>query len=994
MASMDIYRARGGALIQRPRTGMESVMPRDRGRAVNERAPRTALLPVIACLAAAALVAGCAGAPPETPTPKPGPPAKPPPRTALDLPARVIPALPAPPSPVGTIGGKKLYSVGGERWLVDDAGRTERETVSLGDRLENAFSYSQAGLSAVGWNSQHAYTFPDILGAPKALVATRSPFTHVRPGPGALLVFTLFSGTAVDLSTGLEKGGFFPAFPLRDAMFVDGARGAVATGIGGVGVTTDGGKTWRPVHHKARIHPTLDLFADGKDIYLKEAYSHRVARLDLDGAEVGDWVEKTVLPERPNTPIEQWITQFGHPLSSAVENGIDAGDNTGIVAWNDTASRVDLATGLFVESVRFDGMGTECRGAMAGKEAYLVCGTTGKRGPNEQLWRVKTDGPLAMEKVHGGTFGGPGTAEILGTGAGGLLVFQGCVDQRGDYCVRQPNGTFVQVERTLVPYIAVTPLSDGRIASVGVRVEGAGPIVELVASSARERKVLAEAKLDAGVQVAAERLDQPEDGVIRFVVRERTGGKERLSLYAHEIGKPGFRRTALPDGDRAVLRDGVLLVLHKDSPKIAVSHDFGVTFKDLDLPNGPAQFKKLTRLGVQFSQYTRVGWAPLPASPDASWMQPVRLIEDPIPTVKETMDLACKGGATKKGVAMPRSPTDAPSAFGIKPPPKGTSRFESGFTGYAPDGGMLLDVEGPTPNSGGGEAQAEKWTLHWIDPGELSAKARSLSVKAPSPVLAVTVQAAWVQEGKLAFTCDIAGKRVLVRTKGSGLETAEIDRSLVPSIGAPLAFSADGGVVAYLAGDVLVVWKSGDDPRPIASVSQSQGVLIGAPTKEGVAVFADVQGQSYHRVFPMPTDKAPPLPQEAVVSPAWDGWTRSVTLLGGSGEVRFCDAKAAGDRFHSTSYGPSLWIRMHIDGGVPSSTSTVRYDAVSDGKSFCVKGLTAFLSKDWGRDAIPAAPGTLDVLRIRQGKSQITRYSNGEAPPLRELTCGPESSAK
>lgn len=967
-----------------------------------KRLPRTALLPVIACLAPALLSAAGCGAPPPPEVPAAKAPEKPKMRAPVDLPSRIIAVDRDRAGTIGQVGSARLYTVAGERWSVGPGGETAREASPLGDTLLHVAPFGRGGLSALGWNNQAAYTFEDVLGAPKTAVQSSAPFTSVRPGPNALLLFTLFSATAIDLSTGLEKGSFFPPFPARDAVFVDDLRGVVATAVGGIGTTIDGGKTWRPVRHPARIVPTLHLVQLGDSIHLQEIYSNRLAKIDLDRSEIADWAPFPGVDERPKAPIERFLGAYGNPLTSAVVNGIDAGQKTGIVGWDGVVARVDLATGVFTETVEIGSVGAECRGAMSGKDAYLVCGAKDRKGKGETLWRVKTQGKLVVEEVPGGVFGGPGNADIAGSDAGGLMVFHGCGAEWVGYCVRQPDGAFSHVPREMVPYSDLVPLADGRIANVGVRPATAETTIQLVASTAKNKRVLEEMHIDDSVTVTTSRPSEGVDGVIRFLVAEQPAGKADPFhyLYAYEPGKRGFRKTALPDGVDVRFGDGVLVAVTKDRSRVTVSHDHGVTWKEVEMPAGSARaLRTITRLGMITSSHTRVGWGPLPAAASVPKPEPSLRLQAGPPPPKATTEIVCRTeGASKTGSPVPRFASDVAVALGQKPAPKDVSRVSLTYTGQVLDPTVLLDIDAK-PVKGSTQTASVAWTLRWVDPTEPSPKVRTATAKG-SPEAARAVTGAWAREGTLLFAIDARTRQIVARTKGTGVETAVVDASLFPAAGSPAGISADGSVIAYLAGGNLVVWKSGDAPRPIAVVNQRIGVAIGVPTKEGVPLLADVEGQSYYRVFPLPADKAPPEPQDEPVSTPWDGWTRSVSLLGGRGPVSFCAAKAPGNVFRGTSYAGQLFAHFTLDDRVPTATPALRWEAVSDGQTLCLRSVTAFLSG--GVSLTQKTPGGekrvdgLDLLRFAPGgkKSELSRFARSEKPPILTATCTAGAAAK
>ena len=87
----------------------------------------TALLSFTACLAPffGASLAGCGDTPPPQTPPQPAEPAKPKVPAALKLPPRAVAASRGTAEFLGKLGSKSVYSVGGERWIVDEKGKTE-----------------------------------------------------------------------------------------------------------------------------------------------------------------------------------------------------------------------------------------------------------------------------------------------------------------------------------------------------------------------------------------------------------------------------------------------------------------------------------------------------------------------------------------------------------------------------------------------------------------------------------------------------------------------------------------------------------------------------------------------------------------------------------------------------------------------------------------------------------------------------------------------------
>ncbi|MFO0587172.1 MAG: hypothetical protein U0441_06530 [Polyangiaceae bacterium] len=957
----------------------------------------TATLPALFCTALLA-AAGC-GSPPPPEAPKP--PEKPKLRATLKLPPRVVPASAGRVEHVGSAAGKNLYTVGDERWLIDSAGVVSRAPDVLGERLSGVISSLQPDVPAIGWNTNRAFAFTDLLAEPKYVVESEATLTRVRPGPGSMFVLGLWSAAAFDVEHGVERQGFFPSLPIRDAVFADAHRGAVAAAVGGIATTSDGGRTWKPLVFKPAGTLPLSLDVVGGDLYVRDSYSvGRAAKIDLGTNRLGDFAYTGTVSAPGATDVEKWITARGNPIPAAVRNGIDAGNGMGIVAHDGIAFQVDLATGLFRDHAGFESSKMDCSGTMAGKEAYLLCGKKPKgRELGERLFHVVTAPALRIEDIAGAEFGGNGYADLVGSPAGGLLVGQGCGSETGNLCVRKPDGTWLSVPGDDVPYRGTAaPLVDGRVLTVGIRGTVTGPVLELLAVDDKKKTVLAESVFDDRMMVNPSAPEEGEDKAVRFVVTEQVKDKKAVYfyLYAFEPGKKGFRKTAIEGVAGAHFRDGELVV-HEESDKgsrFRVSHDLGATYADLDMPpQASPEVTSVTRLGIVSPKFTRVGWEPLPASPPprAKIKADFRLPATPPPPKSEST-LACKtSGGVKSGHELPKYGGDLIALYGLKPPPVGSSRTWIQFAASPMDVSLLLAVEGPSKAPAKG---AQTWIARWLDPREPDAKVRSVTAKVPFGFEGARIRGVWSEEGRLFFTIafDREDRNILFRTKGGGLEWVEIKSGLAPWSSSSVAYSADGNTLAYLTGDVLVTWKSGEAPRAIGAVLSRFGTLLGTPGKEGVPVIADVEGNTYYRVFPIPEGKPKGTSDEEWVHGSWEGWSRVPSLFGNKGVVMPCDAKPAGVPFRSNLYGPDMWLRFRLDADVLVSGKSMRYEVVSDGHDLCLQSVlyqpSSFVKLQVKKGAT-SAEETFDMIRYwaKGQKGEITRSGHDAKIPLVAMKC-------
>jgi hypothetical protein len=143
----------------------------------------------------------------------------------------------------------------------------------------------------------------------------------------------------------------------------------------------------------------------------------------------------------------------------------------------------------------------------------------------------------------------------------------------------------------------------------------------------------------------------------------------------------------------------------------------------------------------------------------------------------------------------------------------------------------------------------------------------------------------------------------IVRVKGAGFESVDIDPELAPS--ADVAFGSDRGEpIAWLHDTSLVVWLTGERPRVIASIGTSATRTLGEPTSAGVPVVLSATDWSLFHMFPIPPiAKSPKSAPSIIPPPALTGWTPVPNVRRDAGRFAVCakGGAAKGPRFHVMS---------------------------------------------------------------------------------------------
>lgn len=251
-----------------------------------------------------------------------------------------------------------------------------------------------------------------------------------------------------------------------------------------------------------------------------------------------------------------------------------------------------------------------------------------------------------------------------------------------------------------------------------------------------------------------------------------------------------------------------------------------------------------------------------------------------------------------------------------------------------------MTVEGPEKAG----AAPEKWTFYWIEPAEVGAKTKSVSGKPPKDASWDFSLRSVVASGSRAlFTFRSGSKNYVARTKGAGFETAEVGYDLSPSM--EVVFGTEKGEpIAWLNGNQLVVWMSGEQPRVIATLAAtgraSRG--LGQPTKDGVPLLLTWTAWGLAKVLPIPVadkkDKnAKPAPHPQTV---WlDGWTEIANYRRDMGHYPACGKSPKGFRVIAPRYSG-----FAVVDGTDESTNMASFDLRVNGKEVCVASEIQFLS--------------------------------------------------
>jgi hypothetical protein len=475
--------------------------------------------------------------------------------------------------------------------------------------------------------------------------------------------------------------------------------------------------------------------------------------------------------------------------------------------------------------------------------------------------------------------------------------------------------------------------------------------VAALAEGGKEERIATLAFRPSGELRVQSPIEEDADHALHFVVADDEG----IYAVVQPAGGPARVPARLEGASSARIRGGRGIAIGEES--ISASTDGGKTWSSVPLPENvrsslgdvsgllddPNVFGS-SEVGVMLDRNVRLGWGASEAAADA----PAPLFDQTIPPAASSSSsgperaLSCTGEASIQGTPPLTSSSSIATLLGKKgAAPKGTRRA----TSTAPTGrNGLLDVVAFFEEEGSDKPGSEpsKWTLSWHDATELGGKPRSWS-GAPPKGAGWGAQLRWAagSGARALFTLRVGTKNLLVRTKGAGIETAEVGFDLMPS--GDVVFGADKGEpIVWLRDTALVAWVSGEAPRIIGHVTSRSSRLLGEPTKDGVPVLLSSYDWSAMRIFPIPAlDKKATSPQ-APPSPTLEGWTMVPNVRQTVMRLPVCAAKPkAGARFIV----PRGYGRAMVD-GANGSLAAALYDVRLSGMDACVAQLSTLFTPD------------------------------------------------
>lgn len=959
-----------------------------------------------------------------------------------------------------TLPGGTLVLLGGRRALIAKDGSTRVETSPCPEGLFEIIQVptERGETRLIGRGARGIYRFDDPLGAPVALARSESRIDHIGAGPGLIAVwdFQSYQPRFIDVETGqLKPFPGLPALPLRAVAFKNMKEGAGAFEAAGLAITADGGATWRLVADTSRREALrvtgLRLHEGSIRAYVYSPTTD--AEIDFAKGALGPM--KTA-PEAPNEALLlRWIRVTERdPLEAAAASGVEWPAGGALIASHGLLARVDTKTGILLELAEFargEGL-TPCAMSRSGGAAWVGCTLSDEGDASFSdafgLFRA----PLAGPRL---TFEAPamqrsGEAEVRVSPSGGAMLLAPCsMDDEGDVCVRQPDGSFTSLRlRTDLYRSGAGPLADGRVAFVRGLDDGDEPPEDTEptlnnqpseegAEEGAPRRRLYVAAVDRsgkeqrlapmswpgtpGQELRVQSpIEEDEDHTLRLVLADEEGIYAVVQPHGHDAATP----QRIPQTTHARIHAGRGIAVGEG--RVLSSADGGSTWIEAALPPrvrealdelGDGFFDEpgtlaVSEVGARVDTRLRIGWGhadadavaePKSTEPRASLPQR----PTPAATGREQALVCSTAGAGQSTPPLSGAYEVQKLFSGGKPapkPPKGkrisSSSAPTGHAGLL-DTMAILEEQGSDAKG----ALPSTWTLRWVEASEVGSKPRSWTGPPPKgAAFGASLRSAAAAGGRALFSVRVGSKYMALRVKagGGGIEAAEIEYELLPTH--EVVFGTDKGEpIAWAHDNTIIVWLSGEAPRVLSTVGGRAMRALGQPTRSGVPVLLSFSELTLLGTLPIPPLARSSTGPSAVSAPppvpvALDGWVPVTNVRREMTRLPACGAKAKGARFLL----PIRQLNLQVD-GVDHAQPDALYDVRLSTGEACVVGLAALVSPGARPSAAAAGstpggagkpaktpavkPGPVTFVRVDLGGKRAEGGSRGVPGSVRKLQC-------
>lgn len=897
-----------------------------------------------------------------------------------------------------------LVLLGGRRVLVKGAEATfEAVPAPQGLVSVISLPSTGSSQTLITYSDDAIYRLDDPLGAPVLLARTDgATVARVVPVPGFLAVWTRPESEPrfpdeenaaakppfyIDMRTPrLSSPPGLPSVPVIHVAFKNDKEGIALFQLVGPAETKDGGATWTPTKLD---ESTVDAMKRGRPVFEEDrSYSAHAGE-----APVVKWIRLTEIDPLVAAARSGVFLPSGELLISAKGVIARADARTGLVSQivhptgDDDASTdelEDLSLARARDTVWFYGR-LPSREERDGLRLHYGLFSIDLRGKDLTPHREWPASQLPRS--------------VIVAPNGGVMVKGACNVKEYDlddttFCVRHPTRNWVTVRPDFDLSLAgAAPLADGRIVYLRGTQPGETPPQDVSpsrkdsrprspdgdpASAPEDGRSWLVALDSCGQEETLATLawpnEEPRSVVAPAAIQEIEDGRLRVVLRSKYVADNSETAAEIFVASAAGTGDTVKPVLVKDASwarlagksgiatgpgGLLISADGGTSWKEMAAPkqvgdwlatHGPlapaleddlgheamaetADFH-VSDAGVKMGSFVRIGWGdaePLPTRPP---LEGGVLLRSVPPTGNPEHVIRCSTNGSSSGAPPPRSYESYRQGYWGKEASRKTFDRVTYFRARGAIGVAKMPASAAVPMI---------WSLFWLDNLEIGARPRSIPGPPLQGITSPTLSTfGMTASGDRALFSFKAGPKHLVGlVRGTRIDVAEVTAELVPTSQSLAAISAeDGAPIAWIADGNIVVWRTGEAPRSIATFEKNVHIELGQATKDGVPVILDTAGKALMKVIPVPLLD----PKDKNARPAvhsrdiWlkEDWTPLHVDFGELSRLEACRPDMSGRRILFKQRRGS--IRVEVD-GTRQILEGALYALRFSEDSVCVEGL-------------------------------------------------------